>query len=71
MERGRYKKVPVDIDEVMIDTGIPKKQRMASYLKQVKNPYKVKVNGTVVEMEYSDNGHTLQELVEIVIGIDM
>lgn len=59
--RGKYKKVPVDVDEVVIDSEASKKMRVSSYLRQVKNPYLLKIDGVVVEMEYAENGPTLDE----------
>ena len=59
--RGKYKKVPVDVDEVVIDPEASKKMRISSFLRQVKNPYLLKIDGVVVEMEYAENGPTLDE----------
>ena len=68
--RGHYKKVPVNIEDVVIDEKQSKDKRISSYVKQVKDPYQLKIDGVLVEMEYSDNGCSMQELVETVIGID-
>jgi len=70
MKRGPYKKAPVNIEDVHIDEGQGKDARIKSYLKQVKDPYRVKISGVLVEMEYSENGYTLQQAIETITGID-
>jgi len=70
MKRGPYKKAPVNIEDVHIDESMGKDARIKSYLKQVKDPYQVKIGGVLVEMEYSENGYTLQQAVETITGID-
>ena len=70
MKRGPYKKAPVDIEDVQIDTRQSKAARIRSFISQVKDPYQIMIDGVLVEMEYSDNGYSLQEAVVMVIGID-
>ena len=69
-KRGPYKKAPVDIEDVQIDTRQSKAARIRSFISQVKDPYQIMIDGVLVEMEYSDNGYSLQEAVVMVIGID-
>ena len=70
MKRGPYKKAPVNIEDVQIDTRQSKAARIRSFISQVKDPYQIMIDGVLVEMEYSDNGYSLQEAVVMVIGID-
>lgn len=67
--RGKYKKVPVDVDEVIIDPAQEKKKRIVSFISQVKNPYFVKIDGVIVEMEYRQNGETMEEVLELAMDI--
>lgn len=67
--RGKYKKVPVDVDEIFIDPDVSKRARVSSFLRQVKDPYVMKVNGTVVEMEYAAEGMTMEETLKLMMGI--
>ena len=69
-KRGPYKKVPVDLDEVYIDMAQTKEQRIKTYLNQVKDPYQVKIDGVLVEMEFAENGPSMEELLELAISID-
>ena len=70
MKRGPYKKAPVNIEDVQIDTRQSKAARIRSFISQVKDPYQIMIDGVLVEMEYSENGYSLQEAVVMVIGID-
>ena len=71
MKRGPYKKAPVNIEDVHIDESQPKDAKIKSYIRQVKDPYQVKIDGVLVEMAYTENGYTLQQAVETIIGIDL
>ncbi len=70
MEQGNPRKTPVDIANVIIDMQMPKTARIKSYLKQVKDPYAVMIDGVLVEMEYTDDGPSMQELVDLAAGVD-
>ena len=54
----------VDIRDVKIDRTLPVEERIISYVQQIKNPYMFKVGNTVVRVSYTENGPSLQELVE-------
>ena len=41
-----------DLRDVQIDTSLPVRERMVSYLQQVGNPYLFKVDGLVVKASY-------------------
>ena len=71
MKRGPYKKVPVNIEDVQIDAGQSKDMRIKSYIRQVKDPYQVKIDGVLVEMEYAEDGGTMQEAVDTLTSIDL
>ena len=70
MRRRPYRKVPVNIEDVQIDTRQSKAARIRSYISQVKDPYQVKIDGVLVEIEYSENGYSLQQAVVMIMGID-
>ena len=54
----------VDIDEIEIDDSLPPKERAAEFLRQIKNPYCVRVGMVVVKNVYSDDGVSLKERFE-------
>lgn len=54
----------VDIRDVKVDTSLPVPERIKSYLDQVKNPYYFRVGDVAVHVCYTENGPTLQEILE-------
>lgn len=58
------KSILKDLKDVHIDTSLPIPERVASYLKQLKNPYVFKVGDVAVKVNYKENGPTFQENFE-------
>ncbi len=54
----------VDVTKIVIDEKLPKEERVAEYLRQVKNPYCFRVGNMVVKNVYSTDGVSLQERFE-------
>lgn len=54
----------VDASEVYIDTNLPVPERMAEYLRQVGNPYFIKVGKVIVKMNHADTSTTADECFE-------
>ncbi len=50
----------VDIDTVQIDIDLPIEERVKQYAGQVRNPYRFRAGGVIVNIEYSNNGLTLE-----------
>lgn len=50
-----------DIRDVVIDTSLPCKDRIKSYIDQIGNPYCYVDNGVVVALGYADTQVSLQE----------
>ena len=51
-----------DLRDVQIDTSLPVRERMASYLGQVGNPYLFKVDGLIVKAVFSPgSGRSLMD----------
>ena len=42
----------VDIRDVKIDKTLPTEERIKSYVKQIKNPYKFKVGDVIVKVSF-------------------
>lgn len=51
----------VDILSVKIDTELPKEQRIADFIKQIKNPYLFKCGDMVVQSIFPDTEATLTD----------
>jgi hypothetical protein len=50
-----------DIQDVVIDTSLPKKQRIESYLKQIKNPYCYRCDDMVIRVSFANTDATLED----------
>ena len=54
--------VLADLRDVQIDTALPVRERMVSYLQQVGNPYLFKAEGLIVRVVFSPgSGHSLTD----------
>jgi len=54
----------VDITTIEIDESLSKEERVAEFLRQVKNPYCFRVGKMVVKNVYSNDGVSLRERFE-------
>lgn len=54
----------VDIKELDIDKTLPREQRMAEFVRQVKNPYCFKVGKVAVSVGYSGDSVTFEQRME-------
>ena len=54
----------VDIRDVVINTDLPKEERIKDYIRQIKNPYCFKVGDVVVKVAFSKNGNSFEEQFE-------
>ncbi|MDR1754105.1 MAG: hypothetical protein LBR74_04265 [Eubacterium sp.] len=54
----------VDIQDVVIDTSLPKEERLQSYLKQIKNPYCYKCDDMVVRISFANTDATLEDRLQ-------
>ena len=54
----------VDIREVAVDKGLPKEERIAAFLHQIKNPYRFRCGDFVVNAAFASNWFTLEECLQ-------
>ena len=54
----------VDIRDVKINPDKLKEERIAEFVKQIKNPYCYKVGKTIVKLSFAENGVTLEDKLE-------
>lgn len=54
----------VDINEVHIDRTLPREERLANFIQQIKNPYCYRCGKAVVKISFSDTDVTLEERLE-------
>jgi hypothetical protein len=53
--------VLVDIRTVSVDKTLPREERIAEFVRQIKNPYRFKCGKFTVTAKYADNGLTLED----------
>ena len=54
----------VDIRDVVINTDLPKEERIKEYVRQIKNPYCFKCGKYVVLSKCSENGLSLEDCLK-------
>ena len=50
----------VDIRTVTVDKSLPKEERSADFVRQIKNPYRFRCGDFVVNASFARNGATLE-----------
>ena len=51
----------VDIREVTVDKELPKAERIAAFVRQIKNPYRFRCGNFVVNACFAQGGATIEE----------
>jgi len=54
----------VDIRDVLVDKSLPKYERIAEYLRQIKDPYNFKCGDFTVTVKYAEDGPTLEDCLQ-------
>lgn len=54
----------VDIRDVSVNPELPKEERIADFVQQIKNPYLFKCGKYVVKASFSENGRSLEECIK-------
>ena len=54
----------VDINDVRIDRRLPREQRLAEFIRQIKNPYCYRCGKVVVKVSFADTEATLEDRLE-------
>lgn len=54
----------VDIGNIRIDSSLPAKEKLSSYLEQIKNPYLFRCGDVIVKVSYSDTNISLEDRLE-------
>ena len=58
----------VDIRTVKIDKNLPQTERMAEFIRQIKNPYCYKCGKVIVNISFTDTNETLGDRLESFIS---
>ena len=54
----------VDIRDVKVDKMLPKNERIASFIRQIKNPYHFRCGDFVITTRFAEGGQTLEECLQ-------
>lgn len=54
----------VDIREVTVDKSLPKRERIAEYVRQIKDPHHFKCGKFTVTARFANNGITLEDCLQ-------
>ena len=54
----------VDINDVTINTSLPREERLTDYISQIGNPYCFRCGKTVVKIGFADTEATLEDRLE-------
>ena len=53
-----------DIRDIRIDRSLPREKRVKQYLRQVGNPYMVRVGNIKVKIRYTNEGNSFEDTFE-------
>lgn len=56
-----------DIREVSVDPKLPKEERIAEFLRQIKNPYCFRCGKFTVRAQFADNGVSLEDCLKQIL----
>ena len=54
----------VDIRNISVDKNLPKQERVAEFLRQIKNPYRFKCGKITVVSRFTSGGPTLEDCLQ-------
>lgn len=60
----------VDIRSVSVNRDLPKEERIADFIRQIKNPYLFRCGKYTVRASFSENGQTLEECIKGLISVE-
>ena len=57
----------VDIRDVSVDQNLPKEERIAEFLRQIKNPYCFRCGKFTVRARFANNGVSLEDCLKQIL----
>lgn len=57
----------VDINDITVNKELSKAERIAEFIKQIKNPYCFKCGNFIVKARYTDNGLSMEDCLQSII----
>ena len=59
----------VDIKDVSVDKNLSKDERIAEYVRQIKNPYCFKCGKFTVNVKFAENGPSLEDCLQRLVAV--
>ena len=57
----------VDINDVQVNKSLSKAERIAEFIRQIKNPYCFKCGDFIVKTRFSDNGLSMEDCLQSIL----
>ena len=57
----------VDIRDVSVNKDLPKEERIAAFVKQIKNPYRFRCGDFVINASFASGGATIEDCLKGII----
>ena len=58
----------VDIRNISVDRNLPKQERIAEFIRQIKNPYRFRCGKFIVTARFAENASTFEDCLRGVIA---
>ena len=58
----------VDISTIMVKQDLPKQEKLAEYIRQIRNPYRYKCGKFEVTARFLKNGPTIEDCLQGIIA---
>ena len=54
----------VDIRDILVDKNLSKQERIADYVRQIRNPYRFRCGKFIVSVRFAESGPTLEDCLQ-------
>ena len=54
----------INIEDIKVNTALPKEVRIKQFVKEIKNPYRFMVDDMIVNVVFTDNQSTLEDRLQ-------
>ncbi len=58
----------IDIRDVVVDKDLPKRERVAEFVRQIRNPYRFRCGNFTVTARFSEDGPTLEDCLQRIVA---
>ncbi len=59
----------VDIKDVSVDKSLPKDERIAEYVRQIRNPFYFKCGKYTIRARFAENGPSLEDCLQRLVAL--